>query len=443
MTAHTSQLALLMLLIPAQAGWSLPDREALLADGLLPALSELPKVRGAGTTIWTLYEQWAGALAAVPGDGGFVAAHWYLNAPRVALHEFVTGQQLWQASTQPKNSDAALAVARDSRRVVAAFSDWVTGRDLFVSAWNADSSIPLWTTQLGKAEVFLPDHERLAISADGQTVAVLNRDPVVKERRLHVLNGGTGSTHWSIQLPGSPSYEISGVDVSRDGSRVIVGLGDRTLIFSNIGNPLAEFPNAACCHLAHAFTIDGKKAVIRDGPNKVAIVTWDGTTYTKTWGATINSPLAWRAALSPDGTYVVVHGTQIGNGGCLNNRIYIYKPPATLPYSTYDRLADHACLQSIEFSKDGTRAVIGTAGSLETQETATDLLYDMAAVLDLRTFLTPTPLFRLLDDIDDKGSVSKVSMSDDGKRVVVATRGCHVQALCFGGGHVYAIQLLI
>jgi hypothetical protein len=217
----------------------------------------------------------------------------------------------------------------------------------------------------------------------------------------------------------------------------MVGLGDRSMIFSTEGAVLAEFIGSTCCD-APSLSSDGLSAIIRFG-GPLELVRWDGSAYATAWRGDVSPLYVSMQALSPEGNVVAVYGSSLF---CQSNRLFIFRPPSTAPYSTYDAYGADACPSSIDFSRDGHRVVVGTQGTIENREEPADFLRDVATVLDTQTPVVALPLFRLLDDVDEKGSATKVGLSDDGKRVVVSTKKVHEQVLG-NGGRVWGIELLV
>jgi DNA-binding beta-propeller fold protein YncE len=403
----------------------------------IPKPFEMPELRGAGAVEWVALDESHIPTADIRGNGSTVAVEWWFGAqPRLATYDFPSGNPRWEASLAGGGTDGAIAVARLTGRIAVLHGNSFNADPTRVSLFEADTAAPVWTQAIsGNIFALRFGDSPLDLSADGSLVAVAYSERATSLKFLKVFDGGSGALLWSTQLDG---FAVRGVDVSDDGSRIMVGLGDQVKIFAANGDLLGFFVSATCCE-GPSLSADGGRAVIRRGANAEMLV-WNGAAYEVSWKTNLAPLLAYMVVVSPDGNLVAVYAaSQLCEG---SNMVLIYKSFLTSPFATYDRYSSGACPSSMKFSQDGTRLVVGTLGSPESQEQPQDVLVDVATVLDTRTPLVATPLFRLLDDIDEKGSVRKVGISDDGKRVVIATKQEHAQVLGLGG-RVWAIQILL
>jgi hypothetical protein len=408
-----------------------PIVSALPTEELFEVLSSRPW--SLNQIKWVGFDERAVALAAISGDGKETPVHWHYNSPRLSMYDHGTGQLAWEHMLQEGGGEAALSVARTSGRVTVVFGSVFTGR-MHLALFEATEPTPVWVKELPRFTIH-PGSAPVDVSSRGSIVAVTYRASGGKF--LDVYDGDSGVLRWSKLLPGALNFAVIGTDVADDGSRIMVGLGDRSMIFSSSGELLAEFSLTTCCD-APALSHDGNSALLRGRAGDVRVVSWDGANYVPSWSVA-GEPVPHMAALSPTGETVAVFDAGIFCGG--SPRVLVYRLPSPWPYSSYDRYGAGACPRSLAFSLDGTRLVVGTQGTVEDDVTPEDYLRDIATILDVRTPLSPLPLFRLLDDVDEPGSVTKASLSDDGKSAVISTKKVHAQVLG-NGGRVWGIELV-
>jgi hypothetical protein len=409
---------------------------------LIPVVSasfpsgSLLDIRGVGQVRWVLSDELSIPLAAIEGAGTEVSVHWTLNSPRLTSYAFDTGSANWGSTLSGSGFGAALAVARSTGRVAVAYGDFFKGIPIEVAVYDAESPSPRWTRSVALSTFGVWRHP-LDISDDGKVVALAYRVTGEGTKYLSLFSGETGEPYWTRQLPGAGNWAVLGVNLAKEGNRIMVGLGDRVLFFDRAGAMLGEVLSATCCQ-ARSFSADGTRALINAG-GAPELLEWDGDSYATRWRGQVSPLFPFMQTLSPDGEIVAVYASSIF---CETNRVLIFRPPSVMPYSTYSAYGQDACPSSLAFSLDGRRLVVGTLGTVEDREEPADYLRDVATVLDTTTPVVPLPLFRLLDDIDEKGSVTKVGISDNGKRVVVSTKEVH-EFVSGNGGRVWGIELLV
>ncbi len=349
---------------------------------------------------------------AVTPDGSGIFAGWWLNNERFSSYVsagmnsplWTYRQEVdWQLPVDASNSD---------------FSGVANGIPAYI--WEHGS--PLYTDEIELTPGYAG--RGVSFSGDGNLLAVVSRLGN-DNAKLLVYDLNLRDTVFTRSFV--PTSGLYGVAFSSDGTTIVVSNYGGLLVY-NV--PAGDLIGTLYNYSQNTAKISGDGSRIAIGTfNGTAILyEWDGSQYNNAW--TINTGHEWVTALdiSDDGSTVGC-GTLDFIGGGYGGKFMMINSDSGTVLIDYDEYGDE--VSSIAISDDGQYAIVGSWGQY-------DATY--GDVITCFTRDTNIPIFQLLDDIDEPGSVFDVAISGSGH--YAAAGGKAVHARTFGnGGMLYSIKI--
>ncbi len=355
---------------------------------------------------------------AIAGNGMWIQAGWYLNNERTSLYRtlgtstptwsFPMPGADWFISTDVSLNGGAIGVLADGEACY---------------GFSSASGAPNWSYSL-------PPGYDFSSSAQGPTVCVTDDGSVyaalalgTNEGRLFLFDqyGDTIRT-----VPFNPTTGIYGIDMANDGSVFCVTTYYAIYVFNADGSrrdSIGQYGQTVA-----KISGDGTYLVKGDFNTRVYLYRWNGSTYDFVWQYFTGHPWVTAVAISDDASTIMAGTFQYSptNSG----KVLLFDSSSATPLWQYSQYGDYVA--SCALSEDGSRAVAGSWGQYN------GTFGDVLTVFDRSS---ATPVFQLLDDIDEPGSIFSVDVSKDGSFITAGGKAVHARE--FGnGGEVYGIRML-
>jgi hypothetical protein len=350
---------------------------------------------------------------AISPDGSDIFAGWWLNNERFSA--YVSAGLESPAWAYRQDIDWMLPVAASDNK----FAGTASGLPTYL--WNHSS--PLFFDQIDFPQAYRGNG--VSFSGNGNlvaSVAVFSSDEAI----LIVYDWIANDTLFTRSFV--PQNGLYGVDFSNDGSTIVVSNYGGLLVYNVpdgdlIGTIYNYSQNTA------RISGDGSRVIIGTFNGSLFLHEWDGVQYNQAWS--INTGHDWVTAvdISNDGS-TAAGGTLDFVGGQIGGGKFLLIDSETGDVIIdYDEYGDE--VSSVALSATGQYAIASSWGML-------DLTYGDVITCFSRD--VPVPIFQVLDDVDEVGSIFSVAISDSGQ--FAAAGGKAVHARTFGnGGMVYSIQI--
>uniref|UniRef100_A0A7C4TCC9 T9SS type A sorting domain-containing protein n=1 Tax=candidate division WOR-3 bacterium TaxID=2052148 RepID=A0A7C4TCC9_UNCW3 len=354
----------------------------------------------------------------ISGDGMFIQVGWWLNNERASFyHTLGNNIPLWSYSLPLTEWYVPVDVSYTAEDIAVG-----AGGEPFYS-FTANSPAPKWRYNL-------PDGFKIATSSQGTTVAV-NDDGTI----YGVLGSGSGVGKLFIfnqngdtirTISFSPNSGIYGLDISTDGSVFCVSTYYVTYIYNLDGTRRDSLYNYG----QTPGKISGNANYLVKGHfnGRVYLYRWNGTNYTLKWDHYTGHPWVTAVAISDNGATIMAGTFQYTPS--YSGKVLMYDSSSATPLWEYTQYGDY--VDDCALAANGERGVACSWGQY--QGTFGD-------VLTVFNKSSAIPVFQLLDDIDEPGSITSVDISKDGSFVTAGGKAVHARE--FGnGGEVYAIRII-
>ncbi len=352
------------------------------------------------------------------GNGMFIQAGWWLNNKRTSLYRTLGNNvPLW---TYP------LPLTEWYIPVDASF----TGEDIAVGStgepffsFTAYSGAPKWRFTLPPGYKIATSSQGtgVAVSDDGSIYGVLASTSNVGKLFIFNQNGDTIRT-----ITFSPNSGIYGLDISNDGNVFCISTYYATYIYNLNGTRRDSLYNFG--QTSAKISGDGKYVVKGHFNGRVYLYRWTGSNYTLKWEHHTGHPWVTAVAISDNGATIMAGTFQYNP--TYSGKVLMYDSTSSTPLWEYTQYGDF--IDECALSANGERGAAVSWGQY--QGTFGD-------VLTVFNKSSSTPIFQLLDDIDEPGSLTSVDISKDGSFVTAGGKAVHARQ--FGnGGEVYAIRIV-
>ncbi len=353
----------------------------------------------------------------IAGNGMWIQAGWYLNNERTSLYRtLATSTPDW---TFPMtNVDFFISV--DVSMTGSGIGVLARGESCY--GFNSSSPAPLWVYTLSGVN--------FSSSAQGPTICVNDDGTVYAAAGIQgglgklLLLDEYGDTIRTMNF--NPTRGIYGVDMANDASVICVSTYDAVYVFNYDGTRRDSIFNygQTCAKISG----DGAYLVRGDFYASVYLYHWNGTSYVLRWQNNTGHPWVTALAISEDASTIMAgtYSYSPSNAG----KVLLYDSSSATPLWQYTQYGDYVC--SCALTQNGSRGVAGSWG----QYNAT--FGDVLTVFDRGS---ATPIFQLLDDIDEPGSIFSVDIAKDGSFITAGGKAVHARAMG-NGGEVYAIRML-
>ena len=354
----------------------------------------------------------------IAGNGMYIQAGWWLNNERTSLYRTLgTNVPNWSCPMPSAEWYVPVDVSRSGNDIA------VGGASEPLYSFSGSSPAPKW-------QHFLPAGYKIATAAQGPTVAVSENGSVYGvvagapgSGRLFIFNQA-GDTIRTIAF--NPNSGIYGLDISDDGLFFCVSTYYAVYVFNINGTRRDSIGNYG--QTVAKISADGKYVVKGDFYGRAYLYRWTGSSYTLKWQHQTGHPWVTAVAVSDSGSTIMAGTYQYSptNSG----KVLMYDSSSATPLWEYTQYGDF--VEECALSANGLRGVAGSWGQYA------GTFGDVVTVFNKPT---STPIFQLLDDIDEPGSISSVDISKDGSFVTAGGKAVHARE--FGnGGEVYAIRIL-
>ena len=357
----------------------------------------------------------AGAIArniAICGVQREFLTGWYLNSERTTYYPVEgTGAYNWE---YPMSSDFYIPVAASDNGMVLASTPDINPLCVWLSGAGPT---PSW--QYSYPTGF--KGKDCDVSDDGTYVISTAKHESLDDGKLFVFNANSNVPIWEVDF--NAQAGIYGLEMSEDNNWIVVStyhnfyiydLQTRTL-FQTIGG---------YGQIKAGIDDDAEWFAIGDFNGIVTVYRRVGTLYSAQW---TNSMGGWITALdiSQDASTVLA-GNMFFNPYRGIARAFNINGDTLW---TYDQYGDY--VSSVSLSNDGSVGVAGSWGQLD---------YTFGDVFTAFEMSSGRVIFRLLDDIDEPGTIFCTSISDDGCFAVCGGKMVHARTMG-RGGQVYSIRL--
>lgn len=349
----------------------------------------------------------------VTPDGSGTFAGWWLNNERFSAYASAGLESpLW---AYREESDWQMPVGSSNTRFGG------TGAGLPAYIWDDDS--PLFRERLafdagysGSGVAFSGDGSLVAVTAAaGGTDAVL----IVYD----IIAGDTVFTRRFV-----PSNGQYGVDISDDGSTVVVSNYGGLLVYSvPEGDLLGTLYNYS--QNTAKVSGDGGRIIIGTFNGAVFLHQWDGSQYTQVWSRPTGDDWVTAVDISTDGSTVACGTLDFQSGQIAGGKFMEWDAATGDPLIDYDEYGD--AVGGVALSGDGQYAMAGSWGQYGS--TFGDVVTCFFRGLDI-------PIFQLLDDIDEPGSIFDVAISESGRYAAAGGKAVHAREWG-NGGMLYSIMI--
>ncbi len=354
----------------------------------------------------------------ISGNGMFIQAGWWLNNKRTSLYRTLgNNTPLWTYPLPLTEWYIPVDVS-------------LTGEDIAVGStgepfysFTANSSAPKWRFNL-------PAGYKIATSSQGTCVAVSDNGEIygvlansANVGKLFIFNQ-TGDTIRTITF--STNSGIYGLDISNDGSVFCISTYYATYVYNLDGTRRDSLYNYG--QSSAKISGDGKYLVKGHFNGRVYLYRWTGSNYMLKWEHYTGHPWVTAVAISDNGATIMAGTFQYSP--TYSGKVLMYDSTSSTPLWEYSQYGDY--VDECALSANGERGVAVSWGQY--QATFGD-------VLTVFNKSSSTPIFQLLDDIDEPGSLTSVDISKDGSFVTAGGKAVHARE--FGnGGELYAIRII-
>lgn len=349
----------------------------------------------------------------IAGDGMNIFAGWWLNNERVSLYRTLANETpiwfsyfsaSWQVPVSGSFDASVLAASGSGTRL---------------TEWDKMSFVPNWTFSWPSGYSGASSNG-VSVAKDGSLVAgvcATSGDGIV-----HVFDTETGDTVYTRHF--NPTRGVYGVDMSADGHVVVVSTYDMIFIWED-GISRGNIANYG--QTTARTSGDGSIVVMGNFNGYVKVFKWNslGGYYDLLFEHRTLHPWVTSVAVSEDASTIMAGTFQYSPAN--SGKVLMYDTTSSVPLWEHENYGDY--VNSVALSSDGSRGVCGSWG----QYGGT-----YGEVLSVFDRSSSTPIFSLLDDIDEPGSILSVGISDSGDYVAAGGKAVHARE--FGnGGQVYAI----
>jgi hypothetical protein len=380
-------------------------------EGIYPRTPAMPD-----TTVLWVDRNHMNAIAEdvfISGDGMNIFAGWWLNNERVSYYRTLASETpVWFAS-YVVDWEVSVGGSFDASALAA------NGSGAVLKSWDKMSSMPNWTFSWPSGYSGASS-EGVDVSKDGSRVAAVAS--MSGDGLLYVFDASTGDTVYTRHF--NPTRGLYGVDISADGHVVVVSTYDMIFIWED-GNSRGTLGNYG--QTTARTSGDGSVVVTGDFNGYARAFVWNpgGPYYELVVNSYTGHPWVTAVGVSEDGSTVMAGTFQYSPANA--GKVLLYDTTSSTPLWEYANYGDYVA--SVALSYDGSRAVCGSWGQLSAT---------YGEVLSVFERSSAVPIFSLMDDIDEPGSIFTVAISDSGDYVAAGGKAVHARE--FGnGGQVYAI----
>jgi len=350
---------------------------------------------------------------AVTPDGSGIFAGWWLNNMRYAAYTAAGLENpLWRYYVQ---TPWTMPVTASNMKYAG------TGSELPIFRWNHDAPLPDYQYTLDADFT----GGGVSYSGDGNLLAVVSA-MASDDGILAVYDIAAQDTVFTRHFV--PTQGLYGVDMSRNGNVVVVSCYGQLYIYDvPSGNLREALPNYS--QGISRISADGSRIVEGTFTGQVYLFQWNGAIHEDHWIRSTGHDWVTAVDISNDGSTVVAGTLDFENNEVVGGKFEMWDGDTGTELIDYDQYAD--MVSSVAVSADGQYAIAGCWGKYHA--TFGDVVTCFIRGSDI-------PIFQLVDDLDESGSVLSVAISDSGHYASAGGKAVHARD--FGnGGMLYSIKI--
>ena len=349
----------------------------------------------------------------VTPDGSGIFAGWWLNNQRYASYASAgLDIPIWRYN-QP--TQWMMPVDASDTKYAG------TGAQLPIFIWGHDSPLP--------AEEILPpvgyNNASVSFSGDGNFLAFVSAVGT-EDGLLTIYDVAAADTIFTRSfLPVSGLY---GVDLSYDGSVVVVSAYSQLYVYDvpagNLRDVLFNYSQGTA-----KVNSDGSLIVNGTYSGLVYLYEWNGSSYDYRWVKQTGHDWVTAVDIANNGSVFACGTLDFENNQIAGGKFMSWDANTGNELIDYEEYGD--MVASVAISADGEYAIAGSWGQYGTT---------FGDVVSCFVRQSNVPIFQLLDDVDEPGSVFAVAISDSGHYAAAGGKAVHARE--FGnGGMLYSIKI--
>lgn len=347
----------------------------------------------------------------ITDDGMGIFVHWDLNNERASFYRTIgSNTPLWEYF-----GDFYWNYGGHSLGTSYNGSGLVLSSASSCYYWNKNSSFPVWIYNYPTSGGGISK-----ISYDGNYIAsaTITGDLFLFDKY--------GNLIWQTSF--SEGNRLQGLDISDDGSIVVVTVYDSCFIFEN-GTRRGALPIGTTnvgTQYAAKISADGRLLVTGDYYGYVKLYYWDGSSYRLKWSSLVGNPWVTDIAISKNGSTIAC-GTGYANG-----KLVVFDSASSTPLWSYQGYGGYgAMISSVALSYDGS--FIATASWGDTAQTGSFYVFT------LHQRSSNIPITGITRN-QEPGSLFACDISQDGGYATCGGKAVHAYRLG-NGGQVYSITI--
>jgi len=346
-------------------------------------------------------------------DGSNVFAGWWLNHMRYASYATAgLNIPVWRYGVQ---TSWTMPVSATNNNFAG------TGSGLPAFLWEKDSPLPIYQIPMEQGYT----GGGVSYSHDGSLLAVVS-SMGSDDGILVVYNTETQDTIFTRHFV--PISGLNGVDISANGNAVVVSSYSQLYVYDipdgSLRGELYNYSQGIA-----KISGDGARVVTGTYSGSVYLYEWNGTEYDTHWIRSTADDWVTSVDISTDGSTVACGTMDFTGSEITGGKFKEWGASSGDVLIDYDEYGDEVA--SVALSATGEYAIAGSWGKYG--NTFGDVVTVFYRGIDI-------PLFQLLDDIDEVGSVFSVAISDSGNYAAAGGKAVHARE--FGnGGMLYAFQI--
>jgi hypothetical protein len=349
------------------------------------------------------------------GDGQSIVVGWWLNSMRTSRYATIgAGTPVWE---YPENVNFFLPVSSsDNGNVMAS-----CGSQVPLNVWlNGAGPNPSWSYTAPDSYNWVD----VDVSDNGvNVVAVCKWLGANPASRLLVFTASSGTLLWQSDF--TATNGVNGVEISEDNGWVVVS-GYSNFFVYQMSTQSLFFTGPNYSQTICGIDDDAEYLAEGDFYGVLHLYRRIGSAYVQQWQ---NSMGGWITSvdISSDGSTVIAGNFNYSptNSGLVRG----FSIDGTVRF-TYSQYGDYVA--SVMLCNNGSVGVAGSWGQLDATYGDVFTAFDMS---------TGTVIYRLLDDVDEPGSIFAVAIADNGAYATAGGKAVHART--FGnGGQTYSFELV-
>jgi len=364
--------------------------------------------------IWTIEHSTAVARDIdITGDGVNLITGWWLNVERTSKYAVEgTGVPIWEYSITP-NWFVPVS-ASDDGNVLAS-----TGDVIPLNVWlNGAGPTPSWQFTYPAGYKGYDCN----VSDNGAYVTAVCKHESMDNGKLFVFDSGNSTPLWEADYDAENG--VNGVEIDEAGNWILVTTYHAFYVYHNPTQQLFYTGTNYSQTKGH-MSGDGQYLATGDFNGQLHVYVQGAATYSEIWSHYMDG---WVTAVDISSDASVVMAGNFTYTGGYSGEVKAFDIGGTVLWA-YDQYGDY--ISDVELCDDGSVGVASSWGALD---------YTFGDVFTAFDIPTGDVILRLLDDIDEPGTIWDVAISDDGAYAVCGGKEVHART-SGNGGEVYSIEL--